>query len=80
MSTLQEHYDREDRMKEECDRRRDEAEEAKDGGFYGRLAAKACRERDEADAYILSLWRANLLPRPMPESLRDRLAEKKRFL
>ena len=48
-----------------------------DGGFYGRLAAKATRQRDEADDYILALWRNNQLPAPMPDSLRDRLAAKK---
>jgi len=39
--------------------------------------ADARAERDEADAYIKSLWRNNQLPRPMPETLRDRLVHKR---
>lgn len=33
------------------------------------------RQLDEIDAYVNALWSANLLPRPMPESLRKRLGE-----
>ena len=60
------------------------AELAKDFPAVAALLAPAVAQSlldlaaaDEADDYILALWRNNQLPAPMPDSLRDRLAAKK---
>lgn len=40
------------------------------------VARELEQQLNEADAYIVSLWRNNLLPRPMSETLRARLSKK----